>query len=224
MRKPARQSDPPSSPSSSSSDAAPTDSTPRPTAAAAAAAKETDQWLDTYGDLLYRTALARVRDPHIAEDIVQQTLLAGLQQIGTFRGEAAVSTWLLSILLRKVIDHFRAATRDRGTVRLNPENEASVMNDLINQKGRRSVRLNPILADRSEFWQCLQACLAKLPERHAQVFILYECDGLSTEEICQVLDLTSSNVWVMLHRARLGLRSCMQRVWMDIKQEGKGKH
>jgi RNA polymerase sigma-70 factor (ECF subfamily) len=180
-------------------------------------AAEASEWVDLYGDSLYRFAVLRVRDPDIAADLVQDTLLAALQARQGFESRAAVKTWLTAILKNKIIDHLRRACR---TVPLSleptPDRDTE---DYFDESGRWKVELTewntPDQAtEREQFLRTLMSCLARLPQRMAQLFLLRELDGMSVEELCKQLELSSTNnVWVSLSRTRMRLRNCLDENW-----------
>jgi RNA polymerase sigma-70 factor, ECF subfamily len=173
-------------------------------------------WLDRHGDVLYRFALLRVRIPAVAEDLVQETLLAALRAREHFAGQAAEQTWLIAILKNKIVDHFRRGTREAAL----PEGDDpdAVIDALFNaadhwaQPAARWGEPEATL-EQTEFWRVLRDCLAGLPPRQAQAFALTEFDGLDTASLCKVLGASTSNVWVLLHRARLRLRECLDDNW-----------
>jgi RNA polymerase sigma-70 factor, ECF subfamily len=180
-------------------------------------------WVDEHGDYLFRFALARVRDASVAEDVVQEGLLAALQSMPSYSGKASERTWLTSIVRHKVLDHFRRTSRQ---VQFTDEDldigESEKFFDRPDEwNGHWAVALRPVYPDsspedvveRSDFWKVLNGCLGALPERVASVFALREMDGLSTEEVCELLSLSSSNFWVIMHRARMQLRRCVEIKW-----------
>lgn len=180
-------------------------------------------WLDQHGDSLYRFALLRVRNPTTAEDLVQETLLAAWRAKDNFAGQATERTWLIAILKNKLIDHFRRSSRET------PLPDIADTDDAIDalfvehtahwaQPPTAWPRPDDAL-EQAEFWRVFQDCLAGLPDRQAQVFTLTEVDGLSTEELCKALSAQPSNVWVMLHRARLRLRECLEQRWFGTTAE-----
>ncbi|RMF92175.1 MAG: sigma-70 family RNA polymerase sigma factor [Nitrospinota bacterium] len=174
-------------------------------------------WVEQYGDYLFRYAMLRIRDPALAENLVQETFLAALHNRDTFAGHSSERTWLTGILKRKVIDHLRRRSRERPVSEITPED--SSIEDLFDERGAWKVRPNAWGIDPSEvlekreFWASLTRCTAELPPRLAQAFLLREVDGLSSEEICKVLQVSTTNLWVMLHRARLRLRQCLENHW-----------
>lgn len=173
-------------------------------------------WVDEHGDALYRFALIRVKDPHVAEDLVQETLVSALQGLERFRGGSAVRTWLVGILKHKVIDHFRKSSREIVTSDLTVEAEESPESALsrMDESPPGDWPDDPDKAlQNKEFWRVFVDCLEGLPEAFRRAFSLRELDGLKTDEICKIMDITPTNLWVILHRARGRLRACLQAKW-----------
>ena len=180
-----------------------------------------DQWVDRYGDMLYRFAMARVKDPSIAEDLVQETFLAALHSRHRFEGRSKARTWLIAILKHKIIDHIRRKIKEQTTDKL--EVIAEIDDQGFDDNGRWHLRpnkwdINPDRAfQQKEFMETLYRCLAEMPDRLAQAFILREIDEFSTIEICKALDITATNTWVMLYRARMSLRQCLEQNWFETQ-------
>ncbi|EMI22724.1 RNA polymerase sigma-24 related protein [Rhodopirellula maiorica SM1] len=173
-------------------------------------------WVDDYGDNLYRFALSRLRDAEAAEEVVQQTFLAGLEHIKQYSGQGSEQGWLLGILKRKIIDFIRVRNR---TNQFSDEEVGDPLDRMFDSKGhwRRNVHstlLQPLQSiEREEFWPILRRCLQDLPNRQADAFTLREIDEFRTKEICKQLSISPSNLWVLLHRARLRLANCMKTRW-----------
>lgn len=174
-------------------------------------------WVDQYGDYLYHYALSRIHNPTVAEDLVQETFLAALNSRKNFEGLSSERTWITSILKHKIIDHIRKTIREQPYEDLETIRESE--NELFDEKGRWKMKpadwsANPEkLFDRKAFWEVINKCLSDLPTRLAQAFRLREMDGFDCKEICNVLDITASNCWVMLYRARVSIRHCMEINW-----------
>lgn len=175
-------------------------------------------WVDLHGDALYRYAILRVEDQHLAEDLVQETFLSALRAIDRFEGRSSLRTWLIGILKRKIIDHFR-----KNTIEI-PEADLAVWEEeddreYFDKEGHwkrtlRDWKESPEeLIESVEFWDTFQSCLSKLPEAHRRAFTLRELDGYQREEICEILSITPSNMWVLMHRARAKLRKCLDAAW-----------
>ncbi|HEX5133369.1 MAG TPA: sigma-70 family RNA polymerase sigma factor [Candidatus Krumholzibacteria bacterium] len=177
------------------------------------------RWVDEHGDALFRYAILRVRNDDLAADLVQDTFLSALKAREGFRGGSTLRTWLIGILKHKIIDHYRKHKVEVLETDLGgPDQEANL---------QHAPSLTPAwdeapssLVENREFWGVLSSCLAGLPEAQRRAFTLREFDGLSGEEIRKVLDVTPTNLWVILHRARAGLRRCMESNWFD----GKGSN
>jgi RNA polymerase sigma-70 factor, ECF subfamily len=175
------------------------------------------RWLQEHGDALYGYALPRVRGEDAAEDLVQETLLAALAGHARFAGAAAERTWLIGILKHKLVDHLRKAVRQRAL----SEVQADESSEMFDRRGNWNVRVSAWYGDphaaleNAEFRDVLARCLAKLPTRIAQLFWLREADGIGSEQLCQDLEITPTNLWTMLHRARLRLRRCLSIHWFE---------
>lgn len=187
----------------------------------ATSSNEAVRWLEEHGDALYGYALARVRSAEAAEDLVQETLLAALASRSGFAGQAAERTWLIGILKHKLVDHLRKAIRQRPLTEAGVDDTA----EFFDRRGHWTVRMSAwngdphAMLENVEFRQVLLRCLSKLPTRIAQTFWLREADGMSSDEICQELGISPTNLWAMLSRARLRLRRCLSDNWF----EGGGK-
>lgn len=182
-----------------------------------ARASDPSGWVEAHGDALFAYCLQRVRDRDTAEDLVQETFLAALQGAADFRGDAAERTWLIGILRHKLVDHHRKRARERtgdaGDVADPVVDGAFDATDHFKvHPGAWAVDAGK-LADDREFWAVFQACLAAMPTRLAAVFSLRVLEEAEPETVCQELDVTATNLWVMLHRARARLRTCLEERW-----------
>lgn len=183
--------------------------------------------MDEHGDYLFKFALARLRDPAKAEDLVQETFLAALKGGQSFAGRSAEKSWLAGILKHKILDHFRKAGRESCFTDLqfyaDEESDRFVPEGLfkgawVHETGRD---LGPMewscepgaSLDSAAFWKTFYDCSNKLPKNVSTVFTLREVDGVDSKEICRVLNISESNLWVMLHRARMALRRCLETNW-----------
>ena len=181
-------------------------------------------WVDTYGDFLYRFAQSRVKDPSVAEDLVQETFLAALKSRNNFQGRSSTRTWLIAILKHKIVDHIRKRIREQASDKVEALSDAAAQ-DIIDGdfkadghwRHRPSKWLvNPMkVYEQKEFMDVLYSCLADLPKRQADTFMMREIDEFSTEEICKALNISATNSWVLLYRARMLLRRCIENKWLD---------
>jgi RNA polymerase sigma-70 factor (ECF subfamily) len=183
--------------------------------------------VDEHGDFLYRFALLRVRDTHVAEDLVQETFLAAIQ--GTYRdsGETAERRWMIGIMKHKIVDYYRRTAKEP----IQPPEEAAdhAAEEGFLADGHWKADPAALLAwperpdgliERRQFWVALAGCMKRLPPKAAQVFTLRELDELDTEKICELLRLTPTNFSVILHRARKQLRDCLSVRYFGQQQEG----
>lgn len=182
-----------------------------------------ENWVDLYGDFLYNYAYVRLKDEAAAEDVVQETYLAALESNNKFAGESTLKTWLIGILRHKIADHlrlvFRQSSADESALSLtNYENtfctKGKWTGHWIPEQVPTSWGDDPAkILEQKEFWEALDGCLKKLPLRLHSVFVLYQMEEHTTEEICKELEVTPTNLWVMLHRSRLRLRRCLELNW-----------
>jgi RNA polymerase sigma-70 factor (TIGR02943 family) len=185
------------------------------------------RWVDEHGECLYRYALVRVRTPEVAEDLVQETLLAAMRGYEKFGGRSSERSWLCGILKNKIVDHFRKLGRETSFT------DMEFLNDEFSEKfvsvgfwdhekGPHEWKPAPDeVMHRAEFWQTMKDCLAKLPQKVRDVFTMREMDDISSKEICAILSISDSNLWVMLHRARMALRECLEMNWFDKPVGGR---
>jgi len=185
-----------------------------------------ESWVDQYGDFLYHFTLSRIKDPSIAEDLVQETFLAALKARKNFQGRSTARTWLIAILKHKIVDHIRKQVREHTSDKVESMLNTAAndpVDSSFNDEGDWRIRpskwaIDPMkLYEQKEFMDILYQCLGKLPKRQAEAFMMREIDGLSTEEICKVLNISATNSWVMLYRARMWLRRCLENSWLSTE-------
>jgi len=165
---------------------------------------------------LLRYAGLQLRDSHAAEDAVQETLLAALAGEAGFAGRSNLRTWLTGILKHKIIDAIRRSSREATL--LAAEADAAELDALFDQRGHwidaPGAWADPDASlEQKRFFAALEACLARLPHRIAQAFMMREHLGLETGEICKELGVTATHCWVLLYRARVALRECLEKDW-----------
>jgi RNA polymerase sigma-70 factor (TIGR02943 family) len=190
-------------------------------------ATDPERWVEEYGDELFGYAAARVHDLSIAKDLVQETFLAGLRASHSFAGRSTERAWLFGILRKKLVDHYRLKGRD--ALLTGEDSSAPEEGKFFHPQGPRKdawiAKLAPQAWEspdeslmRKEFQMVFRRCLAHMPERLAQAFLMRELDAVESEEICKDLDISPNNLWVMLHRARLSLRRCLEIHWFGLKE------
>lgn len=174
-------------------------------------------WVEAHGDYLFNFAIGQVRDPDVAEDLVQETFLAAIKSQQNFSGRSSERTWLVGILRHKIYDHLRKTCRERA-VRVDPlvgNDEDSGLEDSmawIHQMAAEATSPSRRI-ELAEFREHLERAMGKLPPRIAQVFQLYSVEERPNQEVCERLNISESNLWVMLHRARKQLRSELDEWW-----------
>ncbi|MGR9053753.1 MAG: sigma-70 family RNA polymerase sigma factor [Gammaproteobacteria bacterium] len=179
-----------------------------------------ERWLDLYGNVLYRYAAARVRQSEVAEDLVQDTLLAALRAQAGFAGKSSERTWLIGILKHKIVDYYRKTSdsvEQAFDERFSNDEDGEFFDSSGHWRYELSSWSNPDKAiEQEQFYEVLKQCIDRLPERMAQLFVLREFDGLESEQICEMLALSSmNNFWVSLSRVRVRLRHCLDENWFN---------
>jgi RNA polymerase sigma-70 factor (ECF subfamily) len=175
-----------------------------------------DTWVDQYADYLFNYAVSRVSDTEIAKDLVQETFFAGLNSAKNYKGDAAERTWLVSILKRKVIDHYRKINSKKGKaeVRINYSSDTDAEGDWLEQQVADPYSKDgDNVLENEELGDALQDCISKLPQKQALVFSMKTIQGMSTEDVCNELGINPFNLWVMIHRARTALMGCLNENW-----------
>jgi RNA polymerase sigma-70 factor (ECF subfamily) len=172
---------------------------------------------------LLRIARLELRDEHQAEDCVSDVLTHAYERRDTFRGDSSLRTWLTTILKNRCIDHLRKQWREQP-LEETPAGEQDFDN-LFDETGHYAempshVRDPAELCQEDGFLAAVQKCIDRLPKRIGQVFVLREVFGSETKELCKDLGLTTSNVWVQLYRARMMLRTCLEKTGFGHARAG----
>jgi RNA polymerase sigma-70 factor (ECF subfamily) len=167
---------------------------------------------------LLRFALLQLRNEALAEDVVQEALIAVLEKPERFGGQSSLRTYVTGILKYKIIDALRSSTRERPLEIRDDQSEADVIDALFAANGHtidmpRQWGDPAATLEQQDFFRVLDICLEKLPEKTARIFMMREWLELDTDEICKELGISTSNAWVMLYRARLRLRECLDLNW-----------
>jgi len=183
---------------------------------------DTNQWVERYGDLMYRYTLVRVKDQDAAEEIVQVTFFAALQATQSYQGRSSEKSWLFGILKHKILDHFREVKKNRS-FDLSPEDDQAPSEyDMAGhwKKVPQNWRMDPEKsAVNQELTEKLLFCLDGLSDKFRQIFVLKEIDGVSTDQICNEFNIKPTNLWVILHRARNQLKNCLEIHWFEKQKQ-----
>ncbi len=174
-----------------------------------------NNWISAYSDYLFNYTISRVNDREIAKDLVQITFMAGLKSMKNFKGEASERTWLTSILKRKIIDYYRKKNSKKGQAEVrmtynSDENEGDWLEERVPDTLEKNAQDT---LENSELGEAIYDCISKLTTKQAQVFKMKTILNYETEAICNELDITPSNLWVIIHRARTALADCMKKTW-----------
>ncbi len=179
-----------------------------------------EQWLALHGDALFRYALLLCADEHRAEDLVQETLLAALEGRERYSAAGSERTWLIAILRHKVIDERRRDRRhDEYLAAADP-----VVDGNFNRFGKwrkppsRWAPNPQAMVESQEFWAVFHDCMRALPARVREAFALRVVEGLDASETCRILEITSTNLWTLLYRARERLRRCLEGKWFNAEE------
>lgn len=169
---------------------------------------------------MIKFATLQLSDAHQAEDAVQEALIGAMKNAASFGGRAAFKTWMFAILKNKIADILRYKQRTVNVGSLGSGDDDEDMSELFDSKGYWQVEERPVAwgnpeatLRESHFWRVFEACLEGLPPKQARVFMMREFIELEADEICAAVELTTSNLHVLLHRSRLRLRECIENKW-----------
>lgn len=175
-----------------------------------------NEWVDQYADSLYAFAVVRVDDTDLAKDFVQETFLAGIKSAGNFEGKSSVKTWLISILKRKIIDYYRQKEARKTTPISHFFKEKGGAGHWVPEaapKGKYSEIEEEI--DNRELQKAIADCIDLLPGKWKGVVLDKLVEEKDSDEVCKEHEITSSNLWVIVHRAKLQLRECLEKKWFE---------
>ena len=172
-------------------------------------------WVDKYSDYLYNYTIVRVNNHEIAQDLISETFLAGLKSKDNFKGEASERTWLISILKRKIIDHYRKINSNKGKAEIrvtysDGESEGDWLEERVSDPFDKTAEDS---MENEELGMAIFDCLDGLAEKQAAIFRKKTIDGIDTETICNEYNITPSNLWVIIHRARKAMADCLEKRW-----------
>lgn len=169
---------------------------------------------------MIKFAMLQLNDDSQAEDAVQEALIGAMKNADSFGGRAAFKTWMFAILKNKIADMLRMRQRTVNIGSFASDEDDEDLSELFDRKGHWLADERPVawgdpetVMRNQHFWRVFEACLEKLPPRQARVFMMREFIELDADEICATLELTTSNLHVLLHRARLRLRECLENNW-----------
>lgn len=178
-------------------------------------------WVDEYGDYLFRYANSRLRDANAAEEVVQETFLAGVRYSEQFAGTGSERGWLTGILKRKIIDFVRARNKHGKAEPYEDEHDPSAqLFDAMGNWKPGAIKWSPGPGEQvqlEELRSVVASCLKTIPKSQADVFVLSVMEEMDSDQICKELNISPQNMWVRMHRARLGLAKCVGSKWQVDK-------
>ena len=172
-------------------------------------------WVDEFGEYLYRYAMMRVKNDSAAQDLVQDTFFAAFKARERFAGNASEKTWFVGILKHKILDYYRKNSREITESEIDTEN-SNPLDYLFDEKGmwksgpeNWEIQADLVIENR-QLGQTIKACINKLPEKFRTAYVMREIDDIDTDTICEKLNISPTNLWVRLHRARGLLRKHLE--------------
>ncbi|MCH2490584.1 MAG: sigma-70 family RNA polymerase sigma factor [Flavobacteriales bacterium] len=173
-------------------------------------------WVSRYADYLYNYTIVRVNDHEVAQDLISETFLAALKSKHNFKGQSTERTWLIAILKRKIIDYYRKINSKKGKaeVHINYTDDDAEGDWLEERVQDPFDRTAEDTMENEELGIAIMECLDALNEKQATIFKLKTIDNYETEAICNEYNITPSNLWVIIHRARKSLAACLEKNWL----------
>lgn len=183
------------------------------------------KWVENYGDYLFSIAILKTSHKETAEDIVQETFLAAIKSLSTFKGESSEKTWLTAILNNKIIDYYRKKDVLRNTEDYLQETEQSFTDSFFeganarlghwtkNEAPAQWIKGADEALVKADFYRIFEYCIGKMPPKLIPVFVSKFIDEKDAEKICKELNISSSNYWVMVHRSKILMRKCLEINW-----------
>jgi RNA polymerase sigma-70 factor (TIGR02943 family) len=177
-------------------------------------------WVDDYSDMLYRYSLRRLGDEELCKDLVQETFLAAWRNFANYKGEASVKNWLFTILRSRIADHFRSShTRLVVNDIRTGHNDHTFFDEQEHWKDgmypKEWMVNHSTEVEAKEFHRQFRSCTGKLKQVQSAVFVMKYVDGMESDEICKELEISPSNYWVLIHRAKVQLRACLEKNWIN---------
>ncbi len=182
---------------------------------AAGQLSDPSRWVELHGDAMFRFAMLRVKRADIAEEAVQDAFLAALTARSSFDGRSSERTWMIGILRYKLIDLLRKRQRDSDRIVSAGAAETSMFDHGIWIQRPKDWNLAASDVEGEEFQRVLGGCVEALPGPMREAFCLRILDEIPSDDVCKCLDVTATNLWTLVHRAKLRLRACLTKRWFD---------
>ncbi len=171
------------------------------------------KWVDKYANYLLNYTLVRINDREMAKDLISETFLSALKALKSFKGDSSERTWLISILKRKIIDYYRKTNSAKGRAEVKvefygEERDGDWLEERVADPTGKNVEND---FANQELKMAIIDCLGHLSERQERIFTMKTIDEIDTETICNEFNITPSNLWVIVHRARVALAHCLEK-------------
>ena len=173
--------------------------------------------VNEYSDDLYRFAMSKINDHEISQDLVQDTLMVIIEKPNSFRGESNLKTWLIAILKNKIMDHFRAKSKKHIS-----DKSVEVVSESFSEQGAWKPNKEPFVIENSEhllddenFVKVFYDCIKGLPDLWESVIKMKYIDPIESKSICKELEISDTNLWQIVHRAKLKLKDCLKTNWIQ---------
>jgi RNA polymerase sigma-70 factor (TIGR02943 family) len=176
-----------------------------------------ETWVDLYGDMLLNYALIRVKERDMARDLVQDTFVTALKSVKTFRGEVSEKNWLYLVLKTRILDYYKKKKEVLASDLKKEDEEDDYFMDgghWVKDKMPNEWTTEKMVQS-EEFMSVLTDCTDRLTQSQSMVFYMKYIDGEDSDTICMELEISPSNYWVIVHRAKLQLRNCLEKTWMS---------
>lgn len=177
---------------------------------------DTSLWVDEYSDMLYNFAVTRINDHEMAKDLVQDTFVSAIKGLDSFQGKSTVKTWLFSILKRKIIDQWRKndSRKTRPMSALGTDTEEGEAK-ILERQNKGAVSEIEVDFENKELRATIMECIHDLPDKWKGIVIDKLVEEHDSDEVCKEHEITASNLWVIIHRAKVQLRSCLEQKWFN---------
>lgn len=179
--------------------------------------KVIEDWVHAHGDYLYGWAYHKTGSMETAEDLVQDVFLAAVKNFNRFKQESTPKTWLLGILNNKIIDHYRKSAKKELSL---DDDTHQLTNSFFGSNGKWKSNVLEVawsnetnLLDNPAFNNVMNVCMDNLPPRWRLAVISKYIFDKETLEICHELEISKTNYWQVLHRAKLSLKKCVDMNW-----------
>jgi RNA polymerase sigma-70 factor (TIGR02943 family) len=184
-----------------------------------------EDWVKNYGDYLFGVAYYKTNNKELAEDLVQDAFVSAIKAKETYNGTANEKTWLATILKNKIIDHYRKQANATNYQQYLQSTQTSFSKNYFVANGEQEghVKIEAFsntwsnadaVVNEKDFSHVLQQCLTKLPNTILPIFLRKFVDEAKADAICKEFNITNANYWVIIHRAKLVLKTCLEKNWM----------